>query len=83
MLNILSFLNELSVSLYLYLALLLSDYLESQFISIDGSLDPLTVRTNLTWTLTLLLCIVIFVNSLYALVVKIIDLATCISRRKK
>ena len=83
MLNILSFLNELSVSLYLYLALLLSDYLESQFISIDGSLDPLTVRTNLTWTLTLLLCIVIFVNSLYALVMKIIELATCISHRKK
>ena len=32
MLNILSFLNELSVSIYLYLALLLSDYLEFQFI---------------------------------------------------
>ena len=32
MLNILSFVNELSISIYLYLALLLSDYLEFQFI---------------------------------------------------
>jgi hypothetical protein len=81
MLNILYFFNELSVSIYLYLALLLSDYLEYQFISTD--VDPFTVRINLAWILTLLLCIVILVNCLYMMVMKIINVASFISRRWK
>lgn len=81
MLNVLSFFNEFSVSIYLYLALCLSDYLESQFIYTD--VDPFLVRTNLAWILTLLLCIVILVNCLYVLVMKIKNLATYISSRRK
>ncbi len=81
MLNTLSFFNELSVSIYLYLSLMLSDYLEYQFINTD--VDSITVRNNLAWIITLLLCIVIVVNCLHTLVMKIIYVTSFISLRRK
>lgn len=80
--NIISLLNEISVSIYLYLALLLSDYLETQIISTEGD-DPFTVRTHLAWIITILLCSVILVNFLYTLVKKIIESASIINRKNR
>lgn len=81
LLNLLSFFNEISVSIYLYLTLLLSDYLESQLISTDVGTQLLTVRTHLAWILTLLLSSVILINCLYVLVMKLLDVARFIRER--
>jgi hypothetical protein len=53
------FINEVAVSIYLYLLLLLSDYLYCQFTSDD---DFLRAKVALSWALTLLLCVVIGIN---------------------
>ena len=81
LLNLLSFFNEISVSIYLYLTLLLSDYLESQLISTDDGTQLLTVRTHVAWILTLLLSSVILINCLYVLVMKLLDVGRFIRER--
>jgi hypothetical protein len=57
--NFISFINELAVSIYLYLSLLLSDYLECQFTSSE---DVIKAKVVLSWVITLLLCCVIGIN---------------------
>lgn len=82
-LNLLSFFNELSVSIYLYLILSLSDYLDSQFLSHDTNGDSFKARTQLSWALTLLICTVILLNCLYVITMKMNDISRYIYRRRK
>jgi hypothetical protein len=64
--NILSFYNEASVSIYLYLAFLLSDYLDSQFPEEDGQATVASLRLLIAWILTSLLMFTILINFIYA-----------------
>jgi hypothetical protein len=65
-LNIIAFFNELTVSLYLYVAFLLSDFLETQIN--DDELLADSLRLNLAWILTSFLIFTIFVNLVFSLV---------------
>lgn len=65
--NLLSFYNEASVSIYLYLAFLLSDYLDSQFLD-DKAATVAPLRLLIAWVLTSLLMFTIFINFVYAVV---------------
>ncbi len=65
--NLLSFYNEASVSIYLYLAFLLSDYLDSQFPD-DKVATVAQLRLLIAWVLTSLLMFTIFINFVYAVV---------------
>ena len=71
--NFLTFINEFAVSIYLYFCLLLSDYLECQFTSSE---DVLQAKLGLSWTLTLLLCVVIGINFIAMLAQKIMKFKT-------
>jgi hypothetical protein len=68
--NIISFYNEVAVSLYLYVALLFSDFLESQ-IGDDKPINSLRLISG--WILTSLLILTIFVNLVFAFVNIAID----------
>ena len=70
MTNVLTFINEAAVSIYLYISLLLSDYLQCQFTSDD---DMLKVKVALSWALTLLLCVVIGINFIAMVAKKIMQ----------
>jgi hypothetical protein len=56
--------NEVAVSVYLYIAFLLSDYLESQ---VDES-EISNLRLNLAWIISGILILAVFVNFMFALV---------------
>jgi hypothetical protein len=64
------FINEVAVSIHLYLSLLLSDYLECQFTSDD---DFLKAKIALSWALTVLLCVVIGINVIVMLTKKVMQ----------
>ena len=64
--NIISFYNEVSVSLYLYLAFMLSNYLETQFPDNNDELIA-SLRLRIAWILTILLMFTILINFLYTL----------------
>jgi hypothetical protein len=70
MTNVLTFINEAAVSIYLYISLLLSDYLHCQFTSDD---DMLKAKVALSWVLTLLLCVVIGINIIAMVAKKIMQ----------
>jgi hypothetical protein len=77
--NVLTFINEFAVSVYLYFSLLLSDYLECQFTLIE---DALQAKVVLSWILSLLLCVVIGINFIAMVAQKIMKFKTWLSRRK-
>ena len=77
--NALTFINEVAVSIHLYLSLLLSDYLEGQFTSED---DVLKAKVALSWALTLLLCVVIGINVITMLAQKVMKFTAWQRRRK-
>lgn len=58
--------NEIAVSCYLYLAFMLSDYLDTQVIDNQALLSYL--KLQIAWVLTSLLLGTILINFIYALV---------------
>jgi hypothetical protein len=64
--NIITFVNETAVSCYLYLAFMLSDYLDSQVIDNEPLLSYL--KLQIAWLLTCLLLATILINFIYAIV---------------
>jgi hypothetical protein len=74
------YINEVSVSIHLYLSLLLSDYLECQFTSDH---DFLKAKVALSWALTLLLCVVIGINIIAMLAYTVMQLTGWQRRRKR
>jgi hypothetical protein len=64
--NIITFVNEVAVSIYLYLAFMLSDYLDSQVIDNEPLLSYL--KLQIAWVLTCLLLATILINFIFALV---------------
>jgi hypothetical protein len=76
--NAIVFINELAVTIYLYISLLLSDYLECQFTSSE---DVLKVKVLLSWVITLMLCCVIGINCIVMFAQKIMQIKSrCISK---
>jgi hypothetical protein len=78
--NIISFYNEVAVSLYLYVALLFSDFLESQ-IGDDKPINSLRLISG--WILTSLLILTIFVNLVFAFVNIAIDVFKYFKNKSK
>ena len=64
--NIISFYNEVAVSLYLYSAFPLSDYLDTQFY--DDETLMANLRLNFAWIVTGILILTIFINFAYTFV---------------
>jgi hypothetical protein len=64
--NIITFINEAAVSIYLYLAFMLSDYLDSQVIDNEPLLSYL--KLQIAWVLTCLLLVTILINFIFAMV---------------
>jgi hypothetical protein len=64
--NIISFYNEVAVSVYLYVALIISDYLETQLPNDKLILSKL--RLYFAWILTGILIITIFINFAFTVV---------------
>jgi hypothetical protein len=64
--NVLSFCNEVAVSVYLYIAFLQSDFLETQLP--DDKLVLQDLRLKLAWILTGILILTIFINFVFAIV---------------
>ena len=64
--NIITFVNEAAVSIYLYLAFMLSDYLDSQVIDNQPLLSYL--KLQIAWVLTCLLLLTILINFLFTIV---------------
>jgi hypothetical protein len=64
--NIITFVNEVAVSIYLYLAFMLSDYLDTQVIENEALLSYL--KLQIAWVLTCLLLAIILINFIFALV---------------
>jgi hypothetical protein len=64
--NIISFYNEVAVSLYLYSGFPLSDYLDTQFFDDENLVANL--RLNFAWVLAGILILTIFINFAYTLV---------------
>lgn len=62
--NIISLYNEVAVSVYLYMSLLLSDFLDTQFP--DNELVITNLRLIIAWTLTGILISTILINFLFA-----------------
>jgi hypothetical protein len=56
----------MAVSLYLYVAFLVSDFLESQII--DDEIATGSLRLTFGWILTFLLILTIFINLVYVIV---------------
>ncbi len=71
--------NELAVSIYLYLALMLSDYMETQNTQPDTLMKN---RLEIAWAITVLICFVIAINFLVFIIKSLIDLSRCLSRRR-
>ena len=66
--NIISFYNEVAVSLYLYVTILLSDFLETQVPSNDDDSIAANLRLNFAWILTGILILTITINFVFAFV---------------
>lgn len=64
--NIITFVNEAAVSCYLYLAFMLSDYLDTQVIDNQPLLSYL--KLQIAWVLTCLLLFIIFINFIFTVV---------------
>ncbi len=65
--NIITFVNEAAVSCYLYLAFMLSDYLDTQVIDNQPLLSHL--KLQIAWLLSCLLLGTLLINFLFALLV--------------
>ncbi len=61
--NIMSLINEVAVSVYLYISYLLTDYLDSMSATFDYS----HTKDTLSWLLTSILMVTIFINTIYTL----------------
>jgi hypothetical protein len=59
--NVITLINEVAVSLYLYFDILQTDYLESQ------NIDPMDIKVIISWAMSMLLILTITINILYAL----------------
>jgi hypothetical protein len=64
--NFISFFNEVAVSAYLYMAFLLSDYLETQLPEDKSALSNL--RLNFSWILAGILMLTVFINFVFTVV---------------
>ena len=64
--KIISFYNELSVSLYLYMAFLLSDFLDTQ--ELDET-EFTNLRLLFAWIICGILILTVFVNYVFAFVI--------------
>jgi hypothetical protein len=61
--NVVAFLNELAVSIFLYLSFLLSDFVQAQSSDIE-EIRVLEFRLLISWIMTMLLCTVVALNFL-------------------
>jgi hypothetical protein len=61
--NIISLINEVAVSVYLYISFLLTDYLDTTSATIEYS----HTKDILSWFLTSILMLTIFINTIYTL----------------
>lgn len=77
--NIISLYNEFSVSCYLYLAFLLSDYLDSQLPDNDELVA--LMRLRIAWILTGLLIFTLFINFGFTLIKIATSLFSCLKRK--
>ncbi len=59
--NVVKFLNELAVSLFLYLSFLLSDFVQARSSDIE-EIKLLEFRLLISWIMTMLLCTVVALN---------------------
>jgi|LauGreDrversion4_2_1035121.scaffolds.fasta_scaffold647176_1 hypothetical protein len=59
--NVVTFFNELAVSLFLYLSFLLSDFVQARSSDIE-EIKVLEFRLLISWIMTMLLCIVVALN---------------------
>ena len=66
--NVVTFLNEFAVSLYLYLLFLLSDFVQARSTEIE-EIKVLEFRLLISWIMTILLSIVVALNFFAYLVV--------------
>ena len=66
--NIISFYNEVAVSLYLYVMFLLSDFYDTEVTDNDDDSTAANFSLNLAWILTGLLILTIFINFMFAFV---------------
>ena len=58
--NVITLINEVAVSLYLYFDILQTDYLESH------NIDPIALKVIISWAMSMLLILTITINILYA-----------------
>lgn len=79
MINLLSFFNELMVSLYLYLTLLLTDFIDSQVTENDAFKSRLRLQT--AWILAILLIFTIALNFTVTYGKLLFDFYTYIKRK--
>jgi len=66
--NVVTFLNESAVSLFLYLSFLLSDFVQARSSDIE-EMKLLEFRLLISWIMTMLLCTVVALNFLVFLAV--------------
>ena len=62
--NIITFFNEIAVSTYLYLTMLISDYSETMF---NSQAEVQSFRLKIAWMIAGLLILVIAVNLMFAM----------------
>ena len=77
-LNIISFYNELAVSLYLYIAFVLTDFLETQ---VSKEEEIAHLRLILAWILSGILALTILINFIFAFVHIISSVFTFLKRK--
>jgi hypothetical protein len=58
--NVITLINEVAVSLYLYFDILQTDYLESH------NIDSIALKVVISWAMSMLLILTITINILYA-----------------
>jgi hypothetical protein len=80
--NVVSFINEVSVSVYLYLSLLLSDFVQTQSASIE-EIKILEMRQTIGWIITIVICVVVVFNIVAFLIVSAQNLSNFLRRRNE
>jgi hypothetical protein len=79
--NIITFVNEAAVSCYLYLAFMLSDYLDTQVIDNQPLLSYF--KLQIAWLLTCLLLGTVLINFLFALLLIVVAIFKYLKRKIK
>jgi hypothetical protein len=80
--NVVSFINEVSVSVYLYLSLLLSDFVQTQSTSIE-EIKILEMRQSIGWIITIVICVVVAFNIVAFLIVSAQNLSNFLRTRNE